>query len=141
MTLPKWNAVNVGDQIPSLVKPPITRATLALFAGAANDHNPMHIDSDVARAAGMDDVFAQGMLPMAYLGQLLTEWMPQTALRSFSVRFSSITHLQDKLTCTGEITEKFVEGDEHRVRLTLLVHDQTNDIKLSGSAVIALPEN
>ena len=41
------------------------RATLALFAGASGDHNPIHIDLDVARSAGLDDVFAHGMLSMA----------------------------------------------------------------------------
>ena len=141
MAMPNWNDLKVGDKLPPLTKPPISRTTLALFAGAANDHNPMHIDIDVARSAGMDDVFAQGMLPMAYLGQLLTGWVPQTALRSFAVRFASITHLQDELTCTGEVVEKVVEGGEHRVHLALVVHDQANDIKLTGSAIIALPTN
>lgn len=39
----------------------ITRARLALFAGGSGDCNPVHIDIDVARTAGFDDVFAQGM--------------------------------------------------------------------------------
>ena len=45
---------------------------LALFAGASGDHNPIHIDIDFARKAGMPDVFAHGMLSMAWLGRLLT---------------------------------------------------------------------
>jgi acyl dehydratase len=62
--------------------PPISRATLALFAGASGDHNPIHIDLDVARSAGLDDVFAHGMLSMAYLGRLLTGWVPQHPTRA-----------------------------------------------------------
>ena len=68
MNLPKYNDLNIGDNIPSLVKRPINRTTLALFAGASNDHNPMHIDIDFAKKSGFDDVFAHGMLVMAYLG-------------------------------------------------------------------------
>ncbi len=41
---------------------PVDRTTLALFAGASGDHNPIHIDIDFARRAGMPDVFAHGML-------------------------------------------------------------------------------
>ena len=39
---------SVGDKIPDLVIEPITRPTLALYAGASGDHNPMHIDLDFA---------------------------------------------------------------------------------------------
>ena len=45
------------------------RADLAGHAGpvrGSGDHNPIHIDLDVARSAGLDDVFAHGMLSMAY---------------------------------------------------------------------------
>ncbi|MGW6457527.1 MaoC/PaaZ C-terminal domain-containing protein, partial [Streptomyces sp. NPDC055078] len=55
----------------------ISRTRLALYAGASGDHNPMHIDLDVARSAGSDDVFAHGMLMMAYLGRVVTDWFPQ----------------------------------------------------------------
>src|SRR5262245_31638307 len=89
----------------SLHLPPISRSTLALFAGASGDHNPIHIDLDVARSAGLDDVFAQGMLSMAYLGRLLTDWFPQERIRSFSVRFAAITPLHAAPTCTGEVVK------------------------------------
>ena len=52
------DSLSVGDSIPDLVIEPITRSTLALYAGASGDHNPMHIDIDFAKQAGMDDVFA-----------------------------------------------------------------------------------
>src|SRR3546814_3873626 len=79
-------SIAVGDVLPELVRGPIDRKTLALFAGASHDHVPLHIDTDFARAAGMDDVFAHGMLGMAYLAQMLTRWAPQGHLRSWNVR-------------------------------------------------------
>ena len=81
----------------------ISRTTLALFAGASGDHNPIHLDIDVARSAGLDDVFAQGMLSMAYLGRLLTGWVPQERIRSFEVRFAAITPVHGTPTCTGRV--------------------------------------
>ena len=47
-----FDSVQVGDALPPLALPPITRTMLALFAGASGDHNPIHIDIDFARAAG-----------------------------------------------------------------------------------------
>ncbi len=132
-------SVSVGDELPELTKPPITRTTLAYFCGASNDHNPIHVDSDFARAAGMDDVFAHGMLDMAYVGQLLTGWVPQSALRSFEVKFGSIAHLGNVITCRGRVVEKLTVNGEQCVRLKLAAVDQHNDVKLSGEALIALP--
>ncbi len=127
-----------GDKLPSLVLPPVTRTTLALFAGASGDHNPMHIDLDVARASGMPDVFAQGMLPMAWLARLLTDWRPQSSLRSFGVRFVAMTQLQEAITCSGEVTEIFEAQGQLCARLTLTAANQAGETRLSGEAVVAI---
>jgi len=61
-----------GDRLPEIDFGRISRATLALYAGASGDHNAIHIDSDFARKAGVDDVFAQGMLSMGVLARVVT---------------------------------------------------------------------
>src|SRR3712207_9485233 len=88
--------------------PRITRTALALYAGASGDHNPVHIDIDACRAVGIDDVFAHGMLSMAYLGRLLTAHIPQRSLHSFEVRFTAITPVNTRPTCTAVVD--LVEG-------------------------------
>lgn len=131
--------VAVGDRLPTLVKPPLTRATLAYFCGASNDHNPLHVDPDAARAAGMDDVFAHGMLNMAYLGQLLTGWVEQSRLRSFEVKFGAIVRLGEQLVCDGEITDMAPGDTDCRIVIRLLATNQAGEEKLSGEAVVVLP--
>ena len=133
-----YDSLSVGDEISAVNKPAISRHTLALYCGGSGDHNPVHVDSDFAKAAGMPDVFAHGMLSMAYLGQALTGWVPQSALRSYGVRFASITWVGNELTCGGTVTEKFEEEGEKRVRLEVKAADQDGDIKLIGEAVVAL---
>ena len=131
-------AVEVGAELPALTTEPITRTTLALFAGASGDHNPIHIDIDVARAAGMEDVFAQGMLSMAYLGRMLTDWMPQGQLRSFSNRFTAITWLGDQITCSGKVVEILNADGETCARLDIQAVNQNGEVKLAGEALVAL---
>ncbi len=138
MTQISFDSIKVGDKVPSVEKQPITRTTLALFGGASGDHNPIHIDIDFARKSGMDDVFAHGMLSMAYLGQVLTNWVPESAIRSYGVRFGAITHLQDEIVCRAEVIEKFEEAGEKRIRLQLRAANKQGDVKLSGEAVVAL---
>lgn len=132
------DAVGVGDVLPALVLPPVNRTTLALFAGASGDHNPIHIDIDVARKAGMPDVFAQGMLSAAYLGRLLTNWAPQHQLRRVDLRFTGITHLGHRLTCTGRVVEKLEQGGERLVRVEIATTTQYGDQKIIGDALLAL---
>ena len=130
--------VEVGDALPELVRGPIDRATLALFAGASHDHVPLHIDSDFAKAAGMDDVFAHGMLSMAYLAQMLTHWAPQERLRRWNVRFTAITPLHATVTCRGEITQIFEEAGERLARVRIRSWTDRNVQTLDGEAVVAL---
>jgi len=131
-------AIEIGDELQPLAFPPISRTTLALFAGASGDHNPMHIDIDFAKKAGADDVFAHGMLVMAYLGQLLTNWLPQERIRELGVRFTSVTQIHAQLTCTGKVVEKYEEDGEERAKLSLQVTDENGDVKIVGDAVVLL---
>jgi acyl dehydratase len=126
--------LTVGTQLPALQLPPISRAALALFAGASGDHNPIHIDLDVARSAGLDDVFAHGMLSMAYLGRLLTDWVPQDRIRSFSVRFTAITPVGAAPRCTGTVVA--IDGGQATIELVVTLADGTTT--LTGDAVVAL---
>ena len=136
-TLPAWDVLKRGDTLPPLELPPITRLALALYCGASGDHNPIHVDTDFAQSAGMPDVFAHGMLSAAWLGRLLTNWVPQSAIRSLDIRFAAITHVGERITCTGRVHEKFEHEGRHCVRLHIVTADQDGITKLSGEAIVA----
>jgi len=130
-----YEDVQVGTQLPLLQTEPISRLTLALYCGASGDHNPIHVDSDFARAAGRNDVFAHGMLGMAYVARLVTSWAPQRAIRSLSTRFVAITHVGDRITCSGTVVEKLAD---RQVRIALTAQDHSGIVKLAGEAIVEL---
>ena len=130
--------LKAGDTLPPLTLPPLTRTTLALYCGASGDHNPIHVDIDFARRAGYPDVFAHGMLGMAYLGRLLTQWVPQEAIRSFGVRFTAITQIGERLVCTAKVVEKLEQDGEKCVRLELTCANEQGEAKHKGDAVVAV---
>jgi len=138
MTTLQYSDIQVGDELAALTLPAVNRTTLALYCGASGDHNPIHIDIDFARKARMPDVFAHGMLSAAYLGRLLTTWVPQAQLRDFSMRFTGITQLGHVPTCTGSVIEKFEVAGEKRVRVQIRCANQHGEEKLAGEAVVAL---
>jgi acyl dehydratase len=138
MNKPDLQPFAVGSSLPPLTLAPINRTTLALFCGASGDHNPIHIDLDFARKAGMPDVFAHGMLSMAYLARLLTSWVDQRRLRQFSARFAGITHLGHQITCSGKVVERLDVDGEPRVRVEVQSINQYGEVKILGDAQIAL---
>ena len=127
-----------GDLVASYTADPITRHALAVYAGASGDYNPIHVDIDFARRAGMPDVFAQGMLVMGFLSRCLGMVSPPDRLREFSVRFLTITQVGDAITCAARLVRIETTGGERRARLQLLATNQAGEIRLKGEAVVAV---
>jgi acyl dehydratase len=124
-----------GDPLPELKLPPITRLQLALYCGGSGDHNPIHVDTDFAKRAGMKDVFAHGMLSMAFLGRLVTGVVPQSRVKSLSARFSAITWVADEITVTGRVAR--VDREECSLTLELACVNQRGETTLKGQAVLS----
>lgn len=138
MTIPIAETLEIGATLPQLRVPPLSRTTLTLYAGASGDHVQLHIDTDVARKAGMPDVFGHGMLVAAWLGRLLTDWVEQSRIRSMDFRFTGITHLQNEIVCTGRVTERLEHEGEPCVKVDIEAANQYGERKVIGQAVIAL---
>ncbi len=137
-TAPKFDQVKVGDEIKPIVLPPISRHQLALYCGGSGDHNPIHVDIDFAKKFGFKDVFAHGMLSMAFLGRIVTSWVPQKQVRNLGTRFTSITWVGDVITVSGKVTGKREEGGEKLVDLEVKCTNQNGQDTLQGNATVAL---
>lgn len=133
------DSLQVGSELPVFEPEPVSRLALALYCGASGDHNPIHVDIDFARAAGMEDVIAHGMLSMAWLGHVLTRWVPQRAIRSMNVRFAAMTRVGERIRCSGYVVE-IVEAHERLARVVLTSTNEHGEIKLEGEALVSLPE-
>ena len=136
--MPDWDysIAEIGDQLPSLTLGPIDQADLVLYANASGDQNPIHIDQDFAKKSGLPDVIAHGMLIMSYLGRLLTNAVPQSQIKNFSVQFSNMTHLNQKVICTGKVLEKDSIDNKEVVTVSLKVEDLQGEKKIIGQVII-----
>ena len=130
--------INVGDTIPPLTKPAITHLQLALYAGAGADHNPIHVDEQAAKAGGLRGIIAHGMLPLGFLGELLTQWVPQRQLRSLSARFVGMAFPGDVITCSGRIAGKRESAGEKLVDVEIAAQNQKGENLQLGKATVAL---
>jgi acyl dehydratase len=79
------------------------------YADASGDHNPIHIDNDIAKAAGFPGVILHGLCTMAFAGQAVVEKAlggDIRRLKELSVRFSKPVFPGNTLTFTAFQNEK-----------------------------------
>src|SRR5258708_29651036 len=131
--LPKryYEDVQVGDALPKLVKAPVSHLQLVRYAGASGDFNPLHTDPKIGEMIGTGGIIAHGMLIMGFVGQLLSDYAGPGALRKFGVRFKGMTRLDDVITCSVKITEKYEADGETRIACDLQEADKNYDFKVS----------
>jgi acyl dehydratase len=130
----RFEELEVGTALPTLVKPPIERIQLVKYAGASGDFNRIHVEEGFATSAGYKSVFAHGMLSMAFLGQLVTDWVGPAAIRRLGVRFKAITWPGDVITCTGEVSA--LDPATRTATVKLMAQNQLGETTCEGSAEV-----
>lgn len=138
MAKSEFATLKTGDEIPPLTKPPITREQLLDYGPASGDMNPIHRDDNFAKAAGYPSVFAHGMVSMGFLGELLAARFGANNIRRFRVRFGAITWPGDVITCKAKVVKSYEAEGERRLELDLATVDQKGEVKVTGSAVVAV---
>lgn len=137
-----YEDVKVGAEMPPLAKGPIKQIQLTRYAGASGDFNPIHQDPAFAKAAGMGDVFAHGMLSMGFVAQSVTDWLGVGTVQKIGVRFAGLVRLGDVVTCHGKIVAKHHGKEDGRgpgvVDLVLWAENQKGEKVITGTATAAL---
>lgn len=90
----------------------VTPLQLALFAAASGDHNPLHLDPEVARRAGFERPLVHGMLTMALAGRLLTDRLGVGCVRMLHTRFTGVAWVGDTLELHATL-EREADGLAH----------------------------
>lgn len=127
----------VGHEIPEVIIEPLQQQDLIKYAKASGDYNPIHLDKNFANNIGLDNVIVHGMLIMAHLGKSIANSMTISYLKHFSVQFSSITTLGEKLICSGQVIKIEKYKEKKIISLNLKVLNLSNDVKILGRAIFS----
>ncbi len=132
--------VEVGTELPPRTFP-IARADLVRYCGASGDFNVIHWNERIAKAVGLPDVIAHGMLTMAVAGRTVTDWAGDPgAVEEYSVRFSRPVVVPDDdtgavLTVKGTVEDKREDG---RVVVGLLATVGEDKVLTAAKTVVRL---
>jgi acyl dehydratase len=83
---------------------PVSAVDLALFAAASGDHNPLHLDPEVARAAGFERPLVHGMLTMAFAGRVITQHVGAGCVRRLQTRFTGVVMVGETLELAATLS-------------------------------------
>ena len=126
--------VKLGQEIPELVKHPTPRQ-LVQYAGAQGDFYEIHYDQAYAKSVGLPGVILHGLLKAAFLGQLVTDWLGDSAtLKTFEVSYRGVDMPGHPYLCRGRVTK--VEGDE--VELEVWGEDEGGKRTTLGTATVQI---
>ena len=138
--MPRYDEVEVGTAIPAR-EFPIARDTLVRYAGASGDFNVIHWNERIAKAVGLPDVIAHGMLTMATAGRVVTDWAGDPgAVESYGVRFRRPVVVPDDdsgatVVVAGTVEEKLGDG---RLVVMLTARVGADDVLSEARAVVRL---
>ena len=134
-----YDQVEVGTAIPEQ-RFPIQRVNLIMYAGASGDFNPIHWNEPFAKAVGLPDVIAHGMLTMAEAARVITDWTGDpAALVDWGVRFTRPVVVPAEggaeLVVGGTVTEKL---DGNRVAVDIEARSNGEKVLAKARAVVQL---
>jgi acyl dehydratase len=111
--------VRAGDELPALERV-VTREDVKAYADASGDHNPLHQDDDVAKAAGFPSVIAHGMFTMSHLATCIVRWAGDvSALGKLRVQFRAPVFPGETMVAGGKVSS--VQTDRRTATLDVWV--------------------
>jgi hydroxyacyl-ACP dehydratase HTD2-like protein with hotdog domain len=134
-----FDDLNVGDEIPTMVKNP-TRAQLFMYSAITWNVHRIHYDRDYANVEEHPDVLVHGPLQGAFLGQYMTDWIgPEGTLKKISWSNRGRAFPEEPYIMKGLVKEKRSEGGENLVDCEIWGENKEGERVALGSAVVVLP--
>jgi acyl dehydratase len=116
----------------------INRKKLVIYAEASGDRNPIHLNEEIAKSVGLENVIAHGMYTMGLAGQYVSAISGSANVKEFSARFTKPVVVPAdtdvELVLSATVTE--VNPDSIRLEISAVC----NEVKVLGmaKALIAL---
>jgi acyl dehydratase len=163
-----WEDVQVGDQMPDLVKGPLRTIEIALFGGGGGgsshyyqmsslrsqpgygERDPStgvvgsplagHWEPGLAQRLGIPGIYDVGSMRVFWMCQAAENWAGDYGwMKRINCDIRRFNLVGDTSWIKGHVASKWVDGDQYLVRLQLHVEDQRGEVTAPGWAIVALP--
>jgi acyl dehydratase len=133
-----YEDVDLGDEIGPLHKD-ISEEAVATFCRVRGSPRPNRfLDEDEAKRVGLSGRIVPGIMSMAMMAQLLTDWSPTVSLKHLDVVFRQPV-FHKPVVITAVVTDMRVDGGEHLVECDVILSTEDRGQMIGGKAILALP--
>ena len=134
-----YEDVNVGDEIPKLVKN-CTTQQLVMWATGSGDMYPIHYDKDFAASSGLPGIIVHGALKNAFLGQMLHDWVGEKGqIKTYGCQYRGLDVPNEDIICRAVVTKKAQDGGLNLVELDIWTEKASGEKTSPGKATVVLP--
>lgn len=125
----------IGSPLPSLRKR-VTLKQMIVFSMSERSAENMHTDTQAARAIGLTNPIAQGLMSTGYLADLCTNFFEETWFTSgwTSMAFLRPIYANDTLVVRGVVSGRQEEAAGTRIELEVWCEDEEGRLVTAGRA-------
>ena len=137
-TLHSFNDLNIGDTIGPLYQE-ITADSVTDFCKVYGNSIPNRFtDMALAKKAGLNFLMVPGVMNIAYMAKLITNWFPASVLKSLDVIFRQpVPH--GTINISALVTDKYENTGENLINCDIYISNEVNGKLVTGVAKVAMP--
>ena len=141
MTFPSFEDVELGDEIGPVETEATDEAVLA-FCRAWGKWRPTpnrFTDPQLAKEKGLSGPIVPGIMALAMMARMLTEWAGVASIRDLDAVFRQPVPHHQPITIAGIITDTRREDGENLVECDVLMTGAQGERYVTAKATVALP--
>jgi acyl dehydratase len=110
-------------------------------AGVPDSPEAVHWDDFLAQRSGLAGAYDMGPQRIAWLGQVVTNWMGDNGfLRELDIKLGKTIIMGDTTWCRGKVIDKQKVDGQKEVTIELVAQNQRQEVVAQGKAIIQLPD-
>ncbi len=137
--MPSFNDVELGDQIGPLETEATDEGVISFCRVWDNPMPNRFTDPESAKRVGLPGPIVPGIMAMAIITRLLTDWAGPESLKDLDVVFRQPVPHNQPLTVSATITDTRREDGENLVECDVMLTGSQGERYVGGKAIIALP--
>jgi acyl dehydratase len=93
----------LGHKLPAREFGPFDREAVERYAIVSGDDNPLHLDPDVARAAGLPEIPVQGLLMLSCFEPYILDWRSDLCIARLNCKFLNPIYVGEGIRLFGRV--------------------------------------
>jgi acyl dehydratase len=132
-------SLQIGDELPEVLTPPIDRLRIAYMAVSMRDPNLVHVEDAYAAKSGLPSVIAHGTFVTSYAGAAVSRAVGMDAVRRIRVDVTAPVFPGDVLRTRAVVTGSEPASEGRLVTIELTVTNQDGVRVGRGTAAVEQP--